>query len=58
MENSTYKQRVPLSSVWDGGCGWCSAAQSCLTLLQPNDCSTPGFPVLHYLLEFVLIHVH
>ena len=22
------------------------------------DCSTPGFPVLHYLLEFALTHVH
>ena len=22
------------------------------------DCSTPGFPVLHYLLEFAQIHVH
>ena len=26
--------------------------------LQPLDCSTPGFPVLHYLLEFAEIHVH
>ena len=30
----------------------CSAAQSCLTLCNPMDCSTPGFPVLHHLLEF------
>ena len=22
------------------------------------DCSTPGFPVLHYLLEFAQTHVH
>ena len=27
----------------------CSAAQSCPTLCDPMDCSTPGFPVLHYL---------
>ena len=26
-------------------------AQSCPTLFDPMDCSTPGFPVLHYLLE-------
>ena len=26
-------------------------AQSCLTLFDPMDCSTPGFPDLHYLLE-------
>ena len=26
----------------------CSVAQSCPTLCNPIDCSTPGFPVLHY----------
>ena len=36
----------------------CSVAQSCLTLGDPMDCSTPGFPVLHYLLEFAQSHVH
>ena len=36
----------------------CSVTQSCLTLCDPMDCSTPCFPVLHYLLEFVQIHVH
>ena len=36
----------------------CSVAQSCLTLCNPMDCSTPGFPVLHYLLEFTQTHVH
>ena len=30
----------------------------CLTLCDCMDCSTPGFPVLHYLLEFAKIHVH
>ena len=25
---------------------------------DPMDCSTPGFPVLHYLPEFAQIHVH
>ena len=29
----------------------CSVAQSCLTFCSPMDCSTPGFPVLHHLLE-------
>ena len=29
----------------------CSVAQSCPTLCDPMDCSTPGFSVLHYLLE-------
>ena len=30
----------------------CSVTQSCPALCDPMDCSTPGFPVLHYLLEF------
>ena len=36
----------------------CSATQLRLTLCNPMDCSTPGFPVLHHLLEFAQIHVH
>ena len=32
----------------------CSAAQSCLTLCNAMDCSTPGFPVLYHLLELAL----
>ena len=37
---------------------WCSVAKSCLTLGNPMDCSTPGFPVLHHLPEFAQTHVH
>ena len=36
----------------------CSVAQSCPTLCNHMNCSTPGFPVLHYLLEFAQTHVH
>ena len=36
----------------------CSAAQLYPTLHSPMTCSTPGFPVLHYLPEFVQTHVH
>ena len=36
----------------------CSVAKSCLILCDPMDCSTPGFPVLHYLPEFAQTHVH
>ena len=36
----------------------CSVAQLYLTLCDSMDCSTPGFPVLPYLLEFAQIHVH
>ena len=41
------------------GCCCCySVAQSCLILCDPMDCSTPGFPVHHQLLEFTQTHVH
>ena len=33
-------------------------AKLCLTLCNPIDCSTPGFPVLHYLPEFAQTQVH
>ena len=36
----------------------CSVPKSRLTLWDPMDCSTQGFPILHYLPEFVQIHVH
>ena len=36
----------------------CSVANSCLTVCDPKDCSTLGFPVLHHLPEFAHIHVH
>jgi len=45
-------------------CGKCkqiqlsSVAQSCLTLCDTMDCSTPGFPVHHQLPELDQTHVH
>ena len=35
-----------------------SVAQSCLTLCDPVNCSTPGFPVYHQLPEFTQNHVN
>jgi len=35
-----------------------SVAQLCLTLCDPMDCSTPGFPAHHQLLELAQTHVH
>ena len=35
-----------------------SVAQSCPTPCDPMDCSTPGLPVHHQLLEFTQTHVH
>ena len=36
----------------------CSVAQSCRSLCDPIDCSTPGFPVHRYFPEFAQTHVH
>ena len=41
----------------DHVCALCSVAKSCPVLCDPMDQSTPGFPVLHYLLEFAQTHV-
>ena len=38
--------------LWNFSVQFSSVAQSCLTLGDPIDCSTPGFPVHHQLLEF------
>ena len=38
-------------------CFCCSVANSCPTLCNPMDCSTPGFPVLHHLPELAQTHV-
>ena len=42
--------------LWE--CCCCSVAKSCPTLCDPKDCHTPGFPVLHYLLEHAQTPVH
>ena len=33
--------------------GWCLVAKSCPALWDPMNCSIPGFPVLHYLLNLL-----
>ena len=45
-------------SLWLYCCYCCSVTQSCLPLCDPMDCSTLGFPVLHYFPEFSQTHVH
>ena len=35
-----------------------SIAQSCPTLCDPMDCTTPGFPIHHQCLELTQTHVH
>ena len=40
------------------GVQFSSVAQLCPTLCDPMDCSTPGLPVHHQLLELAQTHVH
>ena len=39
-------------------CQFSSVTQLCLTLCDPMDCSMPGLPVHHQLLELTQTHVH
>ena len=39
-------------------CCCCSVTKSCPTLCNLMDCSTSGFPVLHYVPKFAQTHVH
>ena len=43
---------------WAAELNCCSITQSYPTLCDPMDCSTPGFPGLHYCPEFAQTHVH
>ena len=45
--SNSFSEAVCKAGTWV----YCSVAQSCLILCNPMDCSTPGFPVLHYLPE-------
>ena len=47
-----------LTTSWSLSVQFSSAAQSCLTLCNPMNCSIPGLPVHHQLLEFTQTNVH
>ena len=47
-----------LISQMEGSVQFSSVSQSCLTLCDPMDCSTPGFPVHGQLPEPTQTHVH
>ena len=59
-----YRERARLGLSFRSGPTWFSSvqfssvAQSCLTLCDPMDCSTPGLLVHHQLPEFTQTHVH
>ena len=49
---------IPLIAQLDHLSSVTSVAQSCPTLCDPVDCSTPGLSVHHQLPEFTQTHVH
>ena len=51
--NTLHRQCGPSENV-----SCCSVTQLCLTLCYPMDCSTPVFPILHYLPKFPQTHIH
>ena len=63
LDPSRISENQPLSTQiqqfpWSYSVQFSSVAQLCLTLCSPMDCSTPGFPVHHQLLELAQTHVH
>ena len=46
------------SSCKQGRLGWLFSRLVGLTICDPMDCKTPGFPVLHHLLVLAQTHVH
>ena len=47
-----------VSALMKSLCCCCSVSNSCLTPCNAINCSTPGFPVLHYPSELTQTHVH
>ena len=47
-----HSKKIP-EAIWR-----CSVTQSCLTLCDPTDCSTPVFPIHHHLPQFAQTYVH
>ena len=45
------------NKLWINLC-YSSVSQSCPTVCDPKDCSTPGFSVLYCLLQFAQTHIH
>ena len=45
-------------SMYIHACVHAKSLQLWLTLCDPMDCSAPGLPVLHHLLEFAQVYVH
>ena len=54
----TFTHKLFAEWMSDSNIHFSSVTQLCLNLCNPMDCSTPGLPVHHQLLELVQTHVH
>ena len=52
------QSRFCRSTQWRGNSRFSLVTQSCLTLCNPMNCSTPGFPIHHQLPESTQTHLH
>ena len=57
-EESNFHGPYLINSLYHFIIRFSSVSQSCPTLCNPMDCSTPGLPVHHQLPEFTQTHVH
>ena len=57
-ESDTTEHTCPMLIYLNWVPQFSSVAQSCPTLCDPVDCTTPGFPVHHQLPELAQTHVH
>ena len=58
QEASIFKWHVKATDFIQALVQFSSVTQSCLTLCDPMDCSTPAYPVHHQLPESTQTHVH
>ena len=58
LEPSKSQESPDLRKDLESHIQFSSVTQSCLTLCNPMECSTPGFPVHHQLPELTQTHVH
>ena len=56
--NTIFPEYMPRSETAGSLIQFSSDTESCLTLCDLMDCSTPGLPVQHQLREFTQTHVH
>ena len=49
---------MPVNLKYESLFQFSSVAQSCPTVFDPTDCSTPAFPVHHQLPELAQTHIH